>query len=318
MAGMELLFLKFSRDDERQADRLGVEYSSKIGYDAHKMADFFLVLKKMDQAGSQGGVPTFLSTHPDPGDRYVTVNQLATKWQDSLALASYMVNQDSYLRLIDGIIYGDDPRQGFVEGNTFYHPGLKFKFALPSGWKVENTPAQVNIAPPDGKALMVFAQAPGSTLQEAASKALYELGLTIQTSRNVKVNGLPAIAVISTQSTQDQATGQQQVNKALSYFITFNQRYYGFHGVTADANYNAYSKLFESSMSSFVQLTDPAKLNAKPKKIMVRAVPKAGTASEAFKAVGVSQNKLNDIALLNDLELTDRVEAGRLVKVIGE
>jgi len=69
LQGMQLLFLKFSRDDERQADALGVEYSSKINYDAHKMADFFQVLNKMSMAESQGGVPTFLSTHPDPGDR---------------------------------------------------------------------------------------------------------------------------------------------------------------------------------------------------------------------------------------------------------
>ena len=68
MMGMQLLFLKFSRDDERQADELGVEYSSRIGYDAHKMADFFQVLKKMNITSEQDGVPTFLSTHPDPGD----------------------------------------------------------------------------------------------------------------------------------------------------------------------------------------------------------------------------------------------------------
>jgi len=66
MQGMQLLFLKFSRDDEREADRLGVEYSSRIGYDARKMADFFQVLNKMNLADGENGVPTFLSTHPDP------------------------------------------------------------------------------------------------------------------------------------------------------------------------------------------------------------------------------------------------------------
>ena len=84
MQGMQLLFLSFSRDNEREADRLGVEYSSKIGYDAHKMADFFQVLQKMNMEATQGGVPTFLSTHPDPGDRYNSVNQQATEWQQKL------------------------------------------------------------------------------------------------------------------------------------------------------------------------------------------------------------------------------------------
>ena len=81
MQGMQLLFMKFSRDNEREADRLGVEYSSKINYDAHKMADFFNVSEQNAMASEQGGVPTFMSTHPDPGDRYNTVNQLAQQAQ---------------------------------------------------------------------------------------------------------------------------------------------------------------------------------------------------------------------------------------------
>src|SRR4030043_2325251 len=164
MQGMELLFLKFSRDDEREADGLGVRYSSLIGYDAHKMADFFQELNKMSMAESEGGVPTSLSTHPDPGDRYNTVKQDSTEWQDSLKLPSFKVNGDNYLTLIDGIIYGEDPRQGYAEGNVFYHPTLKFKFSFPAGWKLENTPAQVNITPSDGKALMLFTLSNQNTL----------------------------------------------------------------------------------------------------------------------------------------------------------
>jgi predicted Zn-dependent protease len=318
MAGMQLLFLKFSRDDEREADRLGVEYSSKLGYDAHKMADFFNVLKKMEMASEQGGVPTFLSTHPDPGDRYTAVNQLATKWQDSLGFSSYKINQDSYLNLINGIVYGEDPRQGFVEGNSFYHPGMQFKFSFPSGWKVENMPAQVNIAPADGKALIVFAGVPGATLQESAMKALSDLELTLVENRNTKVNGLPALVTISRQVSQDPNTGQQQAIRVLSYFITFNAKNYAFHGVSAENNFSTYNRLLETTMASFNRLTDPVKLNVKPKKIIVKSVPKAGAASEVFRALGVPQNKLNEVALLNDLELTAQVKAGKLVKVIGE
>ena len=145
MQGMELLFLKFSRDNEREADKLGVEYSSKIGYDAHKMADFFNVLNKMEMESKSAGVPTFMSTHPDPGDRYNDVNKRATAWQDSLKLASWAVNSDSYLRLVDGIVYGQDPRQGFVENNMFYHPELRFKYPVPAGWQLENSPMQVQM-----------------------------------------------------------------------------------------------------------------------------------------------------------------------------
>jgi predicted Zn-dependent protease len=318
MLGMQLLFLKFSRDDERQADRLGVEYSSKLGYDAHKMADFFMVLNKMNMNSDQASVPTFLSTHPDPGDRYTAVNQLATVWQDSLAFASWKVNQDSYLHLIDGIVYGVDPRQGYVEGNTFYHPELKLRFAFPAGWQVENLPAQVNLAPKDRKALMVFSIAPGSTLQESAWSTLNDLGLNLQQSKNTTVNGMPALVTISRQVSKDPTTGQQQAIKVLSYFITYNATNYVFHGVTAEADFNTYTRTFESAMVSFGKLTDPAKLNVKPEKILVKPVQKAGSVSDAFKSLGVAQNRMNEMALLNNLELTDKVQAGKLIKIVGE
>lgn len=318
LQGMQLLFLKFSRDDEREADQLGVEYSSKISYDAHKMADFFLVLNKMNLASSEGGVPTFLSTHPDPGDRYNSVNQIATRWQDSLKLSPWKVNANNYLQLINGIVYGEDPRQGYAEGNIFYHPELKFKFSFPTGWKMENLPTQVNMAPEDGKALMIFTLSSQKTLQEAAQSTIKELKLTLVESRNTTVSGMPAIATVSKQVSQDQSTGQQQSLMVLSYFIDYNSMFYVFHGVTAEADFSSYNKLFESNMISFSKLTDPAKLNVKPKKVLVKSVQRAGTLADAFIYYQVPEKLRSELALLNNLELTDKVQAGKLIKIIGE
>jgi predicted Zn-dependent protease len=318
MQGMQLLFLKFSRDDERQADTLGVEYSSKIGYDAQKMADFFQVLNKMSMAESQGGVPTFLSTHPNPEDRYNYVKKDAKIWQDRLKLPSWKVNGDSYLQMINGIVYGEDPRQGYVEGNIFYHPELKFRFTFPAGWKHENLPTQVNFGPEDQKAMMVFTLSGQKTLQTAADSTLKQLGLTLVSSEKKTVNGMPAIAAVSKQTNQDQSTGQQSTIMVLSYFIDYSGTYYIFHGVSSEADFSMYKNVFETNMTSFNKLTDPAKTNVKPKRILVKKVERAGTLAETFTALGVKNDKMNELALLNEMELTDRVQAGKLVKIIGE
>jgi len=238
----------------------------------------------MNMASEQGGVPTFLSTHPDPGDRFNAVNQSASMWQDSLAFNSWKVNQESYLHLIDGIIYGEDPRQGYVEGYTFYHPQLKLKF-LSRRLATGKLAGPGQYGSKDGKALMVFAFAPGGTLQESAWATFNKLGLNALQSKNTTVNGMPALVTISRQVSQDQSTGQQQTIKVLSYFITYNGVNYVFHGVTAEADFNAYTHTFESTMLNFGKLTDPAKLNVKPKKILVRPVMKAGSVSDAFKAL---------------------------------
>jgi predicted Zn-dependent protease len=318
MQGMQLLFLKFSRDNEREADRLGVEYSSKLGYDAHKMADFFQVLNKMNMAESEGGIPTFMSTHPDPGDRYNSVNEKASDWQAKLNLPSWKINETEYLQLVNGIVYGEDPRQGYTEGNVFYHPDLKFKFSFPAGWKLENTPLQVTMTPSDGRALMIFTLAPQKTLEAAADSTLAQIGLTLQDSKRTTVNGMPAIITLSKQSTQDQSTGAVQSNSVLSYFINYSNTFYVFHGVTTEADFNTYARTFESTMANFSKLTDVTKINKKPEKLKVVKVQRNGTLANAFKYYGVQESKMNEYALLNNLELTDQVKAGKLIKIIGQ
>jgi predicted Zn-dependent protease len=318
MQGMQLLFLKFSRDNEREADRLGVEYASKIQYDAQKMADFFNVLNKMNTASSQGGIPTFLSTHPDPGDRYNAVTQLAEQWKDSLRYNVWLVNENRYLQMIDGMVYGEDPRQGYVDGNVFYHPDLKFRFPVPAGWKLENSPLQVQMAPEDGRAMMVFMLAQQKTAAEAAQTVLQELNLTVLETKRETVNGLPAVAAISQQVSQNQQTGQQQTIKVMSYFIEYGGQVYVFHGVSSDVDFNSFARLFESTMAGFNRLTDAARLNVRPTRIRVKKVQQNGTLADAFRSFGVPQSQMNELALLNNLELTDRVQSGKLIKITGK
>jgi predicted Zn-dependent protease len=177
-----LLLLSYSREHETESDKIGVEYSSKIGYDAHQMADFFGTLKKISEKSGQT-IPTFQSTHPDPGDRKNKVDKLATQYQTEHP-AKYNVNRDTYLRKIDGVIYGTDPKQGFVENNVFYHPELRFQLPVPSGWQYENSPAQFQMAAKDGKSMMLFTLAPGKSLEEAAQTVIKNYSL--QVSKTIK------------------------------------------------------------------------------------------------------------------------------------
>jgi predicted Zn-dependent protease len=318
MQGMQLLFLKFSRDNERESDWIGVEYASKIQYDAQKMADFFNVLNKKNMASDHAGIPTFLSTHPDPGDRYNAVTQQAEMWKDSLKYTNWLVNENSYLQMIDGMVYGEDPRQGYVDSNVFYHPEMKFSFPVPAGWKLGNSPLQVQMAPEDGRAMMIFMLAQQKSAQEAAEATLKELKLTVLETKRETVNGLPAVAAISQQMSQNQQTGQQQTIKVMSYFIEYGGQVYVFHGVSTDADFNAYALTFESTMKDFNRLTDAARLNVQPTRIRIKKVQQSGTLADAFRYFGVPQNQMNELALLNNLELTDRVQSGKLIKITGK
>ena len=314
--GLGLLFLKFGRDAERESDRLGVEYSSKIGYDAQYMAGFFNTLKRKSTESGSAELPNFLSTHPDPGERNVTVGQLATEWKQKLNLANPKVNGNEYLKRIEGLIYGEDPKQGFLENGVFYHPDLKLEFAIPQNWAYQNTPQSVQLASKDGKALMMLMLAPGNSLREAATAVLQKYQLQSMDSRETNVNGLPAIYVVADQQAQQQQ--QAAPIRTLSYFIQHGSNIYHLIGVSAVNDFNAYAPFFESSMKSFRQLTDASKINKKPERVRIKTVRQAGTLEQALRANNVPEKKLQEFAILNGKQLTDRVASGTLIKVIEE
>jgi predicted Zn-dependent protease len=104
----------------------------------------------------------------------------------------------------------------------------------------------------------------------------------------------------------------------MSYFIEYSGVVYVFHGVSSDADFNAYASNFESTMRNFNRLTDAARLNVQPTRVRVKKVQQSGTLADAFRYFGVPQNKMNDLALLNNMELTDRIQSGKLIKITGK
>jgi len=318
MQGMQLLFLSFSRDDERQADQLGVEYASRTGYDAAKMADFYKVLIKMNLSEAAGGVPTFLSTHPDPGDRYNAVLRDSRLWQDSLNLPVYKVNADPYLQMINGMIYGEDPKQGYTMDNTFYHPEMKFKFSYPLGWELTNAPTQVTVQPADGKALMLFTLSNQRTLESAVDSTMAQYGLTLQRAERRTVNGMPAIVTLAKQQTQDQSGAAAGANSVISYFIDYSSVFYVFHGVSTEADFANYAPTMEASMKTFAKLTDASRINVKPKRVFVKKAPRAGTLASTLSYFNMPQAMMEELALLNNMELNDPVPAGKNIKIVSE
>lgn len=314
---MGLLFLKYSRDNESESDGLGAEYSTKIGYDANEMADFFKTLKALgEKAGAE--IPTFFSTHPDPGDRYNKVKEHAAEWQAKVPKDSYKVNRESYLKMIDGIIYGEDPRQGYVEAGVFYHPDLKFSFPVPNNWRLLNSPTQVQMAPSDGKALMIFTLSQGNSLQAAAQNTSQQLQLTVLNSRQITVNGLPALEVISEQVSQDPNTGQQASIGVQSVYIQYGGNIFVFHGVAATQNFNSYETHFDRTSLGFKQLTDQSKINVKPERIKLVSVKSSGTLGQALTSYGIPSNRHKELAIVNGMEVNTQVSSGTTIKIVGK
>lgn len=314
--GLGLLFLSFSRGNETESDELGVEYSSQIGYNSHEMAEFFQTLKKSMSNTEGARIPEFFSTHPDPGRRYERVHELSAEWQAKNGSAGLKVNRNEYLKLIDGLIYGEDPRQGFVDNNVFYHPELKFQFPFPNKWKLVNSPMQVQISSEDGKAFTVFSLSQEKTLKAAADAEVKRHNLQVQRNLTFDVSGLPAYGMVSEQTSTDQATGKTNTISVQTILIQYNDLIYLFHGICNKVDFGKYEQNFDYIMTNFKRLTDPSRLNTKPEIIDIVPVKNSGTMSKALSDYQTPSSKINEIAILNGMDPTAQVKKGDLIKIV--
>ena len=308
--GAGMLFLSFSRDNERQADQLGVEYASKAGYDGKELAAFFETLERMNPGSDRSGLPGWFSTHPSPEDRVVAVRKEAREWQEKMGMRDPKVNRDVYLRHIDGLVYGDDPRQGYVDEGMFYHPDMKFQFPVPADWKVNNTSSQVQIMNENKEGGIIFSVANAPSPKEAAAKFVQANRASVLASDSVTVGGFPAHRLVCN------IKGESSTIRVVSYFIHKDKSIFYFHGLSAPSVFDKHLNTFEKTMRGFRELSDPKKINVKPDRIRLRTTKAAGSVESAFRTMGIPKDDLDDIALLNGMELSENLPANTLVKVI--
>lgn len=308
--GVQMLFLKFSRDNERQADRLGVEYATRAGYDAAELAGFFHTLERLHPSSGAGNLPDWFSTHPAPEQRVATVQALAVQQAQihGYRQQELRVNQPAYLRQIDGLVFGEDPRQGYVDGNIFYHPELRFSFPVPVDWTLNNAPAQVQIVNPGKTAAMLFSIDPEPTPEGAARKFITETQAKVLTSGATSVNGLPATMLIG------DVTSGQRILRVMSVFISMDAKTYGFVGFCAADIFSNQRSAFEGTMMGFSALSDPGRIAVTPDRVRIFYTDGSTTVRDALEAQGVEEARLEASALLNGKALNDWVTAGTALK----
>lgn len=306
-----ILMLKYGRDAERESDRLGVEYSSTIGYDAQQMAGFFQTLERQQAISGRDPLPDFLSTHPSPTDRNRDVAALATEWQTKLNLQDPIVNRNEYLKKIEGLIYGEDPKQGFVENQVFYHPDLKFNFPIPQDWTLQNTPQQVQMAPKEGNALMMLAISAGKSPREAAEQVAQQYKLDVTSSDDRTVNGLSAVRVLAEQKQE------QNTLRVLYYIIQQGEYMYLMLGASSLNEFSTYEGVFERTMTGFAPLTDQEKINRKPERIVLKSTSRRISFGDFLKENNVPTARWEEFGILNGFTLEDMVESGTLIKLVN-
>ena len=307
--GLGLLFLKYSRDDERQADDLGFRYALNQGYDVRYMDDVFRSLQRLGEASKESPLPSWLATHPGEAERIQTIDSKLAQLQPA-QLANTKVNAREYLQRVNGLVYGADPRNGFFQGNTFYHPDLRFQISLPSGWQGQNLSQAVIAVSPQQDGIIQLTLAQGNSPEAAARAFLSQKGIQAGQASQQTVNGVPAVA------STFQAQTEQGVIQGLAAFFTYNGATYQVIGYAPAQRFGAYESAFRQSLGSFAPVTDSRVLNVQPKKLNVVSLPQQMTLAE-FAQRNPSTIPLAELAIVNQVEDPNKaLPAGTPVKQV--
>lgn len=308
--GLGLLFLKYSRDDERQADDLGFRYALTQGYDVREMDDVFRSLQRIGEASKQSPLPTYLATHPGEAERIQTIDAKLAQLQPS-QLANAKVGAQEFMQRVNGLVYGANPRQGFFQNNVFYHPDLRFQMTLPSGWQGQNLTQAVVAVSPQQAAMIQLTLAQGTTPEAAAQKFLSQQGIQAGQASRETVNGVPAVA------STFQAQTDQGVVQGLVAFFTYNGTTYQVIGYTPQQKYSTYANVFRQSLGSFGPVTDQRILNVQPNKVSVVTLQQPMTLNE-FAQRYPSSIPVAELAIINQIESpTAQIPAGTILKQVA-
>jgi predicted Zn-dependent protease len=309
--GLGILFLKYGRDAENQADQLGFKYALGLNYDVREMANVFNTLARASQVEGGGGrLPEWLSTHPNPENRVKNTEARLDTLHASLANA--VVGRDEFLQKVNGMTFGEDPRQGFFDGTTFYHPDMRFQLQFPQGWKTQNTPAAVVAVSPQEDAIIQLGLAGKTSPRDAASKFLSQQGVRAGEGSTQSVNGNEAA------TSYFQAQTEQGTVEGIVSFISYGGNTFGLMGYTPQGKLGSYDGAFRSAIGSFDQLRNSAALSVKPATLELVRVPREMTLAQ-FNQAYPSTTSMEELAIINELEGPESVvPRGRVLKrVVG-
>lgn len=313
------LVQSYSRSQEFEADDLGVRFANGAGYDPYAAADMLQSLSR-DEAlqnkllGTEkaASVPAFARSHPLTQDRVVRATAQAKA--TGITPGAKARNRAQYLAAVNGMLFGDDPAQGFVDDRTFAHPQLQLQFTAPPGFSVQNGPNAVAIVRNDGlKAQFSGGRLGSGGLEDYASAVARQLlgqAQGVQTGRSARttINGLEAFVLPLRVDTQ---RGTTDVT-VTAYRFAADQAYS--FTTLAPAGQSA---AFESLTNSFRRLSATEAGALRQKRIEVVTAGPKDTIETLAARMAFANFRVERFLALNDRDATRPIKAGELVKIIS-
>jgi predicted Zn-dependent protease len=312
--GLGVLFLKFGRDDELQADALGAEYTAAGGWDPDEVPAVLTTLARIAEMTDRNGVPNWLTTHPQPEARVTRVGEMVTKVRRAAADAPFIVDRDGYLARIDGLVFGDNPEDGVVRGNIFLHPPLRFALAFPEGWEITNSEEQVVAQEPGNKVFIVLRtiQArPGSSLDQIAQQHMRESGYKATDVTSATVGGMRA--VLGTYEGTASGIGKVMARGA---HVLLGRSTFFIGGIAPPTLYPGVAADFDRTIQSFREMSREEAEAVKPNLIDFYTARDGDTWQSIAQRAGKALVSANTLAIMNDHAIDELPKPGTRLKIV--
>jgi predicted Zn-dependent protease len=261
-----------------------------------------------DLSGGGHSLPGFLSTHPLTANRIKDTIDMLLETDKQL-----MVNKNNYLNGIKNVVYGEDPRQGFVEDNTFYHPQMRFSFAFPNEWNLQNQRSQVILVSKDKNAAVILkVEETTEDLNNYAQKQASKLqGATFLNDSSMHINGLRTYQCLY----EILQEGQSNLKMRISY-IRKQAHIYAFTSFSTREDYGNYDFQFGTIVGSFKNLTNPKYLNRKPLRIKIIRADGRNTLRTYLQQAQIKKDMWPRFAIMNGMDLGEIPKRNVLIKML--
>jgi predicted Zn-dependent protease len=311
--GLGLLFLRYGRDDELESDRLGAGYAAKTGWSPRAVPDFLTTLARISEATDRRGVPNWLSTHPMPEDRVARVEATVAELE-AAPPGELADREDEYLGRIQGLVFGDNPREGIVRGRSFLHPDMRFALEFPEGWEVTNGKTQVASEEPGGKSVVfvqLVEQPQGSSIEEIADRNMRKSGFRQVEGGPRSLNGLDAY--LGTYEGRVQELGDVRVRAA---HIAHQRFVFMVAGVAPRGSYSTVEPAFISSIASFRPLGRDEAANVRPNRLGFYTARPGDTWQSIAAREGGANVRAATLAIMNGSAPSQQPAPGARIKIV--
>ena len=311
--------LRYSRTHEHEADDLGLSYLRKAGYDPHAAADMLAALGRQESfmARTRGrdeakSIPEWGRTHPLTENRIARAREAAAA--GGLGPDELPEKEVPFLRALDGILYGDDPAQGFVLGRRFVHPVMRVAFEAPEGFTLTNSPQAILLEGPDGlRGEFSGGRVPVGGLESYVSALLEQVlgdaAADVGPIQRREVNGLPSLVVPVLVATQ-------QGSVAITIAAYAGPGGGAYHFLLVSQPSSPGNRLLDDLFSSFRIVSSEEAASLRPRRIeVVRAKP--GDTAPALAARMAVDDKLGHFLMLNGRSADQPLRPGELVKIVS-